>query len=177
MIKSISKLILIKYDYEKGEDTMRYYNFDYIKSLDKHILFIPKRDINRENTLVNFVSDGNIIINENFPVYKYGNKNYYNVLTLSQLSNKNETNISLENQILHKNPLKFEKSLNLKNYNIMYCSNPIKKFHKADHPFKKINSSLNIKQILNINPILKETSKNVLHSSKSSNKKVSFQFD
>ncbi len=172
----ISKLDLIKYDYEKGEDTMKYYNFDYVKSLDRHILFLPKSDINKENTLVNFVADGDIIINENFPVYKYGNKNYYNILNLSLLSNKNVPNTSQENQNLPKNLLKLEKYFNVNNYNIIYCSNPIKKFHKADNPMKKINSSLNIKQILNFNPILKGTSKNVLHSSKSSNKKVSFQF-
>jgi hypothetical protein len=173
----LSKLRLIRYDHENGEDIMKYYDFDYIKSLDKHILFIPKADIKKENTLVNFVADGKIIINENTPVYKYGNKNYYNVLNLSQLSEKDVKQISLDRINLRENVFNFGKLSDLKNCNIMYCSNPLKKIYNEDFCSKRNKSSLNVKLLKNFNPILKVTSKNVLHSSKSSHKRVSFLFE
>lgn len=175
--EKFSRLRLIKYDYVKGEDKMNYYKFEYVKLLDQYILFLPKRDINKENTLVNFIADDNIIINKNFPVYKYGNKNYYNVLKLSQLSNKSMINASEENEFFSNNRISLGKLINVKNYNIIYANDPIKKFHNSGNSSKRNHSSLNIKQILNFNPILKEPSQNVLHSTRSSSKRVSFQFD
>lgn len=178
----IDKLRLVKYDVVEGEDQMTYYEFSYSKEIRQFYLFIPKNDIHRENTLVNFYADGHLIKNSNFPtIYKNANI-FYNILNLSELRKKQleSRNLTLQKQNSSSSAGLYDPQTYRRSNKKFLTTLSYSKIHlsknNTDKKGKKVNSSRNLTEIVRFTPILKSPSQNILYSSQNNKKKVQFNF-
>ena len=161
-------LKLVKYDVVNEEDTITYHNFDYIKSIGQYILFIAKKEFHRENTLVNFYADEKEINNYNFrTIYKTTNK-FYNILNTKDLE-KREKKYSNHKV---KNIFEDYQKVRIKRHFTSNYSNLSIELDKGI----KIKRRNSMKKIVKKCPILKSPSPNLIYSSKSSSKRVNFNF-
>jgi hypothetical protein len=172
--KDCKSLKLIKYDSIQGEDMITTYKFDYIKEIHQFLLFISKSEFHRENTLVHFYLDDQLINNFNFQtIYKTSDK-FYNILNLTELKKKQKIYPTNNNKVFY-DPESYRRSHKKFMTTISISKIQLNKSN-SESKAKKMNSSSNIKEIIQFSPILKSPSQNILNSSKSNRKRVKFSF-
>ena len=148
---------LIKYDIN-NEGDMIFYDFIFIKSLKKFVLFMDKNLIGNSKILVNFVADG--IVFDNF-IYKSIQKSsqiIYNIIDINDKSYKNKNLI-------------FKKAFSIPSENY----NKLKLRKYSLDPSPSISSPIKIKTNQVISPILKKPSFSLINSKIKNCKKVKFR--
>ena len=148
---------LIKYDIN-NEGDMIFYDFIFIKSLKKFVLFMDKNLIGNGKILVNFVADG--IVFDNF-IYKSIQKSsqiIYNIIDINDKSYKNKNLI-------------FKKAFSIPSENY----NKLKLRKYSLDPSPSISSPIKIKTNQVISPILKKPSFSLSNSKIKNSKKVKFR--
>jgi hypothetical protein len=94
LIKNPKTMELIKYD--RNFNDMYYYDFMYIKSLDKFVLFLDKETTGNGKIYVNFCAEGMIFNNFLYQSIRMANQIFYNIIYIKDKLSIN-TNLYTDN--------------------------------------------------------------------------------